>query len=81
VLIESRHLDQPVERRALAAERERAVGLARHRANTPVQLGSSPAVQRTSARRRGVSLHVEVDVVESHGSFQRRHGLPPAIRC
>ena len=70
-LIESPHLDEPVDGRALAVERERAVSLARNGTNTHVQPWCGPAIEAhlRFARHASQCHRGEIDVVEAHGSF------------
>ena len=73
LLIESLHLDQPVDRVARAVERERPVGLTGHRAHRRrYSIGAVRRFRRSFRLARDVPQFDgrEIDVVEADGAFQ-----------
>ena len=71
-LIETHHLDQPLDRRALAANRKRTVRFARNGTHATVQRRRRPAVQPELRLARDAPQFErgKIDVVEADGSFE-----------
>ena len=72
VLIEARHVDAPVCRRAPPVQRQRAVGFARHRHDPPIDRRSGSPIQ-AHLGLAGCATQVgrgKVQIVEAHRALQ-----------